>query len=96
MTEGLRARQGSMIREVGGSYKVHPPFLSIFHYSTKFLPPLANMPFETDVFGTQADPAPLFSLCFDARGVFLTSPDPPSPNTLLFPPSPIGLQWTPP
>jgi len=47
MTEGLRARQGSMIREVGGSYKVRPPFLSIFHYPTKSLPPLANMPFET-------------------------------------------------
>ena len=31
MTEGLRARQGSTIREVGGLYKVRPPFLSIFH-----------------------------------------------------------------
>ena len=78
MTEGLRARQGSTIREVGGSYKVRPPFLSIFHYPTKSLPPLANMPFETDVFGTQADPAPLFGSRFDARGGFSTSTDPPS------------------
>jgi len=78
MTEGLRARQGSTIREVGGLYKVRLPFLSIFHYPTKSLPPLANMPFETDMFGTQADLAPLFGSRFDTRGVFSTSPDPPS------------------
>jgi len=78
MTEGLRARQGSTIREVGRLYKVRPPFLSIFHYPTKPLPPLPNMPFETDVFGTQADPAPLFGSRFNMRGVFSTSPDPPS------------------
>ena len=97
MTEGLRARQGSTIREVGGSYKVRPPFLSIFHYPTKSLPPLANMPFETDVFGTQADPAPLFGSRFDARGVFSTSPDPPSCRNarrgVSSPPPPLRLAF---
>jgi len=55
------------------------------------------MPFETDVFGTQTDPAPLFSSHFNMRGVFSTSPDPPSCRNarrgVCSPPPPLRLAF---